>query len=91
MAAGGRVPEPGELYDHAACGLLLTEADGTIRVVNDTFCRWTGFARDELVDRRKLQELLTVGARIFHQTHWSPLLQIQGSVAEVKLDVVDAG
>src|SRR5206468_8203916 len=27
---------------------------------------------------------------IFHQTHWAPLLQIQGSVAEVKLDVVHA-
>ncbi len=91
MAAGARVPERGELYDRAACGLLVTDADGTILVVNDTFCRWTGFARDELVARRKLQELLTVGARIFHQTHWSPLLQIQGSVAEVKLDFVDAG
>ena len=91
MSAGGGVAEAGELYDRAACGLLVTDADGTIRVVNDTFCRWTGFARDELVGRRKLQELLTVGARIFHQTHWSPLLQIQGSVAEVKLDVVDAG
>jgi len=31
---------------------------------------------------------LTMGGRIFHQTHWSPLLRIQGSVAEVKLDVV---
>jgi sigma-B regulation protein RsbU (phosphoserine phosphatase) len=29
-----------------------------------------------------------MGGRIFHQTHWLPLLQIQGSIAEVKLDVV---
>ena len=27
-----------------------------------------------------------MGGRIFHQTHWAPLLQMQGSVAEVKLD-----
>ena len=29
-----------------------------------------------------------MGGRIFHQTHWAPLLQMQGSVAEVKLDLV---
>jgi sigma-B regulation protein RsbU (phosphoserine phosphatase) len=79
-----------ELYDHAACGLLVTDADGTIRIVNATFCAWTGHARAELVGRRRLQDLLTVGARIFHQTHWAPLLQIQGSVAEVKLDLIHA-
>ena len=91
MAAETGVPDARELYDRAACGLLVTAADGTIVVVNDTFCRWIGLARDELVGRRKLQELLTVGARIFHQTHWAPLLQMQGSVAEVKLDLVHAG
>ena len=90
MSVDSGIPDPRELYEHAACGLLVTDADGTIRVVNDTFCRWTGFRRDALVGSRKLQELLTVGARIFHQTHWAPLLQIQGSVAEVKLDLVDA-
>jgi len=91
MAARTGVADVRELYDRAACGLLVTAADGTIVVVNDTFCRWLGLARDDLVGRRKLQELLTVGARIFHQTHWSPLLQIQGSVAEVKLDFIHAG
>ena len=29
-----------------------------------------------------------MGGRIFHQTHWAPLLQMQGSVSEVKLDLV---
>lgn len=28
---------------------------------------------------------MTPGGRIFHQTHWVPLLQLQGSVTEVKL------
>ena len=43
---------------------------------------------DELVGRFKMQDLLTMGGRIFHQTHWAPLLQMQGSVAEVKLQVL---
>lgn len=28
-----------------------------------------------------------MGGRIFHQTHWNPLLEMQGSVSEVKLDL----
>ena len=76
------------LYDEAACGLALTEEDGTFLRVNSTLCRWLGRQPDELVGLRKLQELLTMGGRIFHQTHWAPLLQMQGSVAEVKLEIV---
>ncbi|MEO8310677.1 MAG: PAS domain-containing sensor histidine kinase [Caldimonas sp.] len=90
MAGATGSADAGHLYDYAACGLLVTDVDGTIRVVNDTFCQWTGHRRDDLIGKRRLQDLLTMGGRIFHQTHWAPLLQMQGSVAEVKLDVVHA-
>lgn len=76
-----------QLFEHAACGLLLTEADGTILQVNQTFCQWLGLPRDRLLGRR-FQDLLSMGDRVFHQTHWAPLLNMQGSVAEVKLDVL---
>jgi phosphoserine phosphatase RsbU/P len=81
------LPDAAALFEEAACGLLLTDPDGTIRIANDTFCAWLGVAREDLVDIRRFPDLLTIGARIFHQTHWGPLLQIQGSVAEVKIDV----
>lgn len=84
------IPQTEPLYEDAPCGLLLTTADGTLIRTNQTFCRWSGFAADELVGKRTLQSLLTVGGRIFHQTHWAPLLQMQGSVSEVKLDLVHA-
>ena len=58
-------------------GAILNDG-GNLRVVNDTFCQWTGHRREDLIGRRKLQELLTMGGRIFHQTHWAPLLQMQG-------------
>ena len=92
MAAGADddLPDWQALFEEAACGLLLTSADGTIRRVNQTFCRWIGLPAEALVGRRRMQELLTMGGRIFHQTHWAPLLQMQGSVAEVKLDLVHA-
>jgi sigma-B regulation protein RsbU (phosphoserine phosphatase) len=77
-----------ELFEHAPCGLLVTSRDGTIRRANATFCDWIGYPAHELVGKRKLQDLLTMGGRIFHQTHWAPLLHMQGSIAEVKLDLV---
>lgn len=78
------------LYDQASCGLALTAEDGTFLTVNDTLCRWLGRAREDLVGKTKLPSLLTMGGRIFHQTHWAPLLRMQGSVSEVKLEVVHA-
>ncbi|HHA2776185.1 PAS domain-containing sensor histidine kinase [Stenotrophomonas maltophilia] len=72
-------------FADAACGLLWTKQDGTILAVNPTFCQWLDFSPTDLPGR-SFQELLTVGGRLFHQTHWFPLLEMQGSVTEVKLD-----
>jgi sigma-B regulation protein RsbU (phosphoserine phosphatase) len=73
--------------DAVPCGLLRTDENGAILRANRTFCEWVGRSADEL-SRLRLQDLLTMGGRIFHQTHWMPLLQMQGSIAEVKLDFV---
>lgn len=80
------LPGDDALYDEAACGLLVTDAAGTILKANLTFCRWLGVQREQVYGIR-FQDLLSVGGRIFHQTHWTPLLQMQGSIAEVKLDL----
>ena len=79
-----------DLYEHAPCGYLSTAPDGTIARVNGTFLRWTGYRRDELVDVRRFQDLLTVGGRIYHETHYAPLLRMQGHVREIAVDVVAA-
>ncbi len=80
-----RLPDLASLYGDAACGLLLTELDGTIVHANVTFCQWLDYADVGLVGKR-FQDLLSVGARMFHQTHWQPLMRLQGSVSEVKMD-----
>lgn len=83
-------PEPPDfeaLFESAPCGLIVTTEDGTILRTNKIFCEWIGVEQAELHGRR-FQSLLTMGGRIFHQTHWAPLMQMQGSVAEVKLDLL---
>jgi sigma-B regulation protein RsbU (phosphoserine phosphatase) len=75
------------LFDEASCGLLWTRADGAIVEANVTVCRFLGRDAHELAGMR-FQDLLTIGCKIFHQTHWMPLMQMQGSVAEVHLDIL---
>lgn len=82
------LPSADQLFDEFPCGLLVTSLRGTILKVNRTFCHWVGWSSEELVERKKLQELFTMGGRIFHQTHWVPTLQMQGSLAEVKFEVL---
>lgn len=78
-----------DLYEHAPCGYLSTLPDGTLVKVNQTFLSWTGHERDALVGRRFV-ELLTPGGRIYHETHYAPLLQMQQSVREIALEIVCA-
>ncbi|HEX7167312.1 MAG TPA: SpoIIE family protein phosphatase [Acidimicrobiales bacterium] len=77
------------MYEHAPCGYLSTTADGTIVKINQTFLSWTGHHRDDVLGRR-FPDLLTAGGRIYHETHYAPLLRMQGNVREIALDVVRA-
>lgn len=79
-----------DLYEDAPCGYLSTLPDGTIARVNRTFEQWTGHRREDLVGRRRLSDLLTPGGRIYHETHYSPLLQMQGAVREIAVEIVRA-
>lgn len=82
--------DPETLYERAPCGYLSTTPDGTIVKVNETFLTWTGHSRDDLVGRRSFASLLSAGGRIYHDTHYAPLLRMQEHVREIALDVVTA-
>ncbi|WP_250035911.1 SpoIIE family protein phosphatase [Paractinoplanes maris] len=80
--------DPDDLYEHAPCGYLTTLPDGTIVRVNQTFLSWTGYTRGELVGHRRFRDLLTSGGRIYHETHYAPLLRMQDEVHELAFDLV---
>jgi sigma-B regulation protein RsbU (phosphoserine phosphatase) len=83
----GPLPAIEQLYDAAPCGHLLAAAGGPLLHVNNTLCRWLQYDRAELLEQVRLPDLLTSGGRIFFHTHLQPLLRMQGSVSEVKLEV----
>lgn len=78
------------LYERAPCGYLSTTPDGTIIKANATFLALTGYNRDDLVGRRRFVDLLTGGGRIFHETHYAPMLRLHGVAREIALDLVCA-
>ncbi len=75
-----------DLYHRAPCGYLTTAPDGRILRVNDTLARWLGWSVPEL-STKTLLDLLTPGGRIFHETHFAPLLRMHGEAREIAVDL----
>jgi PAS domain S-box-containing protein len=84
--AGDQSPA-NDAFSHAACGLLTLDTQGIVLRVNHTLCVWLGYPAEAIVGR-PIQDFLTAGGRVFRQTHWAPLVQMQGSVAELKLQML---
>ena len=57
--------------------------DGQIAKVNTRLLTWLGYRRDQLVGRRHLSDLLTVGGSIYYETHFAPLVSMRGEVRGV--------
>jgi phosphoserine phosphatase RsbU/P len=76
-----------DLYDNAPCGNLSFLLDGTIAKVNATLLGWLGYTRGDLVGRKRFGDLLAVGARIYYETHFAPLLAMQGEISGIALDL----
>ena len=74
-------------FDDGLCGDLSALPDGTIAEANATLLGWLGYTRDEIVGRRRFSDLLTVGARIFYETHLAPLLAMQGEISGIALEL----
>jgi sigma-B regulation protein RsbU (phosphoserine phosphatase) len=76
-----------DLYEYAPCGYLSTLLDGTIAKINATLLGWLGLERAQVVGVRRFADLLTVGGRLYHETHFAPLLRMQGEINGVALEL----
>ncbi len=65
---------------------MSTSADWAILRVNATFAEFVGIDADELVGL-SFQQLLAAGSRIYLETHYAPLLRLQGRIEEVAADL----
>jgi sigma-B regulation protein RsbU (phosphoserine phosphatase) len=88
-------PEPidsesaGDLYENAPCGYIVAAPDRSIINVNATLLAWLGYQRNTLTGK-PFTDLLAVGSLLHFETHFAPLLQLQGQLAGVTVDLVTA-
>ena len=85
----GEVDDLEDLFDHAPCGYLAAGADGRITKVNSTFCKWLGRDKSTFIGHR-FQDFLNIAGKIYYETHFAPLMRMQGFFNEVALDLVRA-
>jgi phosphoserine phosphatase RsbU/P len=76
-----------ELYEHAPCGYVSTSPEGEVTRINTTLLRWLGYDREQVVGVLRFADLLTVGGRIYCETHLFPLLRMQGAVGGIALEL----
>lgn len=86
---GPAVEDLQDLYENAPCGYLSLGPDGRIVKSNRTLSSWLGIAPGDLIGKR-LRDLLSIAGQIFYETHFAPLLRMQGFFDEVALDLVKA-
>ncbi len=77
-----------ELYENAPCGYVSFLTDGTIFNINKTLLSWLGYSREEVVHIKKFNSLFKIGGKIFFETHFFPLIRIQGFIKEINFDIV---
>jgi two-component system, cell cycle sensor histidine kinase and response regulator CckA len=75
------------LYNHAPCGYHSLDKEGILIRINDTELKMLGYARDELVGKKKFSELLTEESLRAFQANF-PLLQNQGWVRNLELQMI---
>ncbi|MGW0787954.1 PP2C family protein-serine/threonine phosphatase [Streptomyces sp. NPDC002911] len=76
-----------ELYEQAPCGYLSTLMDGTVAKINATLLEWLGLPRHQVVGLMRFTDLLTVGGKLYHETHFAPLLHMNREVSGIALDI----
>ncbi|WP_037895914.1 PP2C family protein-serine/threonine phosphatase [Streptomyces sp. NRRL S-920] len=76
-----------DLYESAPCGYLSTLMDGTIAKINATLLDWLGMEREAVVGEARFADLLTVGGKLYHETHFAPLLRMRGELGGIALEM----
>ena len=79
--------EISDLYDNAPCGYHSLDPDGTFLRMNNTELRWLGYARDEIIGKKKFDDLLTSESVIVFQKIF-PVFKKQGWISNLEFDMI---
>jgi PAS domain S-box-containing protein len=89
IGAGADATDLVDLFENAPCGYISAASDGRIMLANKTLSAWLGTSSEKIVGR-KFIDFLTMPGKIYFETHFAPLVAMQGAFNEVALDMVKA-
>jgi phosphoserine phosphatase RsbU/P len=78
-----------DLFENAPCGYIRADPRGTILRANRTLATWLDTDPSALVGKR-FHDLLSIGSRLYYETHFAPMLRMSGGISEVALDLSSA-
>jgi PAS domain S-box-containing protein len=76
-----------DLFNKAPFGYLITMENGTIIRINDALLKLLHMSREEIVGKKRFQDLITMGGRIYYDTHYFPLLIHQKEIQEINFEI----
>ena len=97
MSDSTRLPDPlahwtahngSQPFERVPFGFLLTGSDRKILYANGLLCAWIGRSAEELVRQQSFQDLLSMGGKIYYETHHNGLESLQGFTRELSYTLV---
>ncbi|MBW7674303.1 sensor histidine kinase [Chryseobacterium chendengshani] len=79
-----------DFFESSLCGFVVTDRDGKITRINRCAAIWLNGSADQFLEKR-FSEILSVGSKIYFETHLFPLLRMQGQFDEVAAELMDTG
>lgn len=78
--------EAQQFFEESFSGFLIADEKNRIIRSNNRVLNWLGISREELIGK-KFSDLLSIGSKIYFETHLSPLLKMQGFFDEILIEL----
>jgi PAS domain S-box-containing protein len=76
-----------DLYNHAPCGYYSLNKDFVLTRINDTMLNWLGYSRDEIINRKKIFDLIAPEEREYFKENKEYFIQ-QGFINNMEFDIL---
>ena len=76
-----------DFLENSPAGYFSFLDDGTLYTVNQTLCELLGYSKEDLQNKH-VETIFTIPTRIFYQTHFFPLVKMQGHVEEIFISLL---
>jgi|GEM_PF-6061437 len=77
-------------FENAPCGYLSFDPAGTITRINKMALKWTKLRKEDILLKKKLEDITDKGTGLYFQMMLYPLLRMQGYINELSVNIISA-